>query len=858
MKTIQVIAAGMALSVAGAAFAAQPLAVTVDIANDTRGHDVPETLWGGFLEEINYAITGGLYPELIANRGFDWGTGKLEGWEFDARGGGMARLTRQNGRPVHEATATHLRIESFGAGTGVGVRNRGYHGIWLEAGKKYDLTFYARGLDGYAGGFRAVIEAAVPGGKAPGETLFEYAVANSDMIIGAKSGLSCPPLPEWKRYATVVTAKRTGFVTFSLLLDAAGTVEFEQVSLFPQDTWGGRKNGLRKDLVQLMKDYGMKFIRYPGGCYCEGQEWSDWFDWKLSVGDGTLESRRCIWDLWGYWNEMGMGYYEYLLLCEDIGAEPLPVVNVGITCQGRGPKFAPRDSTYFAEAACDLVEFTTGDAKTTKWGALRAKMGHPAPFKLRFIELSNEQWGPEYIARAKVVSTALRARYPKLQIIGDVHDGRGYSREYAWKNLTRKEVDILDEHFYQSAAWFRQNSRHYDGRPRKDDLPKIYIGEYACRDWGHAKAMIARGICSKARTSCSMPRNALHGALSEAMTLVGFERNSDIVKMTSYSPMFCKEDQSYWTPGFIWIRNEGCYASTSYYAHRMFSSNRPTYLVPSELTCGQPLARKGRLALYTWQTAVEIGEVTVVDADGRVLFKGLPDPATCQTDGEGKWEIKDGVLRQTNVTGTEGTRLWFGDAGWGDVKVSFRFRRTSGDEGVIIGFFGGAKDRPRIDVDIAGYTNTRHALYLKGCVARGKVGEKGVCETGRWYEVTAETVGNRVRATLDGREVIAANVGAADDETFEQVCGIDEKTNELIVKLVNVSAAPRAVTLRFAKPLAAGEVTRQVLTGDRLALNTLQEPTKCATVETKVPFAGGATWAVELPAWSLTVYRLKR
>ena len=684
------VGASLLLLVACCARAAEPVAV--DIANDRRGHDVPETLWGGFLEEINYAVTGGLYPELIANRGFDWGTVGVDGWELDSRGGGMARLTKQNGRPVHEATATHLRIESFGAGAGVGVKNCGYHGIWLEEGKRYDLTFYARGLDGYAGGFRAVIESA----DADRTPLFEYAVANRDMVIGPKAETAVFPLPDWKRYETVVTAKKTGFVTFSLLLDATGAVEFEQVSLFPQDTWGGRKNGLRKDLVQLMKDYKMAFIRYPGGCYCEGQDWPDWFDWKLSVGDGTLESRRCIWNLWGYWNEMGLGYYEYLLLCEDIGALPLPVVNVGMTCQYRKPKVAPPDSKYFADAACDLVEFTIGDAKTTKWGALRAKMGHPAPFKLRFIELSNEQWGPEYIARAKVVSAALRTRYPQLQIIGDAYEGGGGHgpwRSYAWKNFTRADVDILDEHFYEDAAWFRANSRRYDAYPRRDDLPKVYAGEYACRDWGQAKEMIKLGLCSKAKTNCSTPRNALHGALSEAMTLAGFERNSDIVRMTSYSPMFCKEDRSFWTPGFIWIRNEGSYASTSYYAHKMFSCNRPTYHVPSE-------------------------------------------------------------------------------------------------------------------------------------------------------------------ATLDGREVIAAQQsGEVGDGTFEQVCGFDVATNELVVKLVNVSATPRAVTLRFAKPLTAGEAKRQVLTGDRLALNTFREPKKCVPVETKFAFGGGASFSVELPAYSLSVYR---
>ena len=332
------------------ALAAAAIAVTafggVRIAIDpaAKGHDVPKTLYGIFFEDINHAADGGVYPELIENRGFDWKTKDLEGWQTDFRGDAMARVSLQDGRPVHP-----------------------------------------RGLDGYRGGLRCVIERG-------GRVLCEAKVANKDMSVSPAKESVDFELPEWKRHAFVFEPRETvADGTFSILLDAPGAVEIEQVSLYPQDTFNGRKNGLRKDLVKWLKDMKPGVLRFPGGCIAEGHDFQHWFDWKRTVG--ALERRETIWNTWGYWQSMGLGYYEYFCLAEDIGAEPLPICIAGLTCQFRGPKFAPMESMeYFADNICDLIDFANADPETNVWAKLRADMGHPAPFNLKYVGIGNENW----------------------------------------------------------------------------------------------------------------------------------------------------------------------------------------------------------------------------------------------------------------------------------------------------------------------------------------------------------------------------------------------------------------------------------------------------------------------------------
>ena len=807
--------------------------VTVDIENDRTSHEVPKTLYGIFFEDINFAADGGLYPELLENRGFDWKTSEPDGWHRDCRGGGMARITRQFGRPVHEASAGHLRIEAFGAGTGTGVQNRGYHGIHVEAGAKYDLSFYARALDGYKGGVRAVLEK-------DGRTLCEYKLANSDLVVGPKRENGVFPLPEWRKYKTVFVPGESGNVTFSLLLDSPGAVEFEQVSLYPKDTFRGRANGLRRDLAQLLADLKPGIVRFPGGCLTEGRDWPQWYDWKLSVGDGTLESRSCIWNTWGYWQTMGLGYYEYFCFCEDIGAEPLPVMNSGLTCQFAKPwDLAPLENMdYFVKNFCDLVEFANGDPKTTKWGAVRAKMGHPAPFNMKYLGIGNENWGAEYLDRFEAVAKEMRRLHPEIRIVSSSGAGPGGREfDYAWNRLTTETADVVDEHYYVSADWLLGSTKRYDGYDRSGRKPKVYAGEYACHLPNRA--------------------NSLYSALCEAAMMTGFERNSDIVEMTSYAPLFCKIGGTQWKTDLIWFDNAKSFGTPNYYVQKMFSRNLPTRIVPSSLVDGTERPLKGRVALQTWNTAAEIKDLKVVDASGRVLLSELPDPAKCARDAGGDWRLEGGVLRQVATDKTD-TLLRFGDDSWGDVKVSFKFRRTAGAEGVIVALLvDGEHGTRRVHANLGGWGNVAHAFESTGYGLSDARRVDGGFATGEWYNVSVSLRGDLLVAKVNGAVATTARVSSTTAPEVFETCGRDEKSGELVVKLVNTSEAEKKVDLRFAKAVPAGRVALQRLGGGRDDENSIAEPKKCATVEGEVKCPGGRNWSVALPPFSLSVYRIK-
>lgn len=817
------------------AVGAQTPECSVKINTLQPGHAIPKTLYGIFFEDINYAADGGIYPELLANRGFDWQTKGLEGWERDARGDGMARITRQYGKPVHEATAAHLRIEAFGAGEGVGIRNRGYHGIHVEAGKKYDLSFYARGLDGYRGNLRAVLES-------DGRVICEYTVKNSALKIGRKREGAIFDLPDWRRFTAVFApAVTVDNATFSILMDQPGTVELEQVSLFPQDTFNGRKNGLRPDLVQLLKDLKPGIMRFPGGCLTEGQDWPLWYDWKLSVGDGSLESRSCIWNTWGYWQSMGLGYFEYFCLCEDIGAEPLPVMNAGLTCQFAKPwDLAPMDSMeYFAQNFCDLIEFANGHPKKTKWGALRAKMGHPEPFNMKYLGIGNENWGREFLDRYQAIAAIVRQRHPEIRLVSSAGAGAdGQVFDLAWKTLGTDVADVIDEHYYVGPDWLLNSSGRYDKYDRSGAHPKVYAGEYACH--------------------VSNRDNNLYAALCEAAMISGFERNSDVVEMTSYAPLFCKIGGTQWKTDLIWFDNAKSFGTPSYYVQKMYANNLPTRLVPSESNVAEePAELKGRVALQTWNTAAEFKDIKVTGADGKVLYQGLPDPAKCSKGNDGHWEIRDGVLRQT-VTDKSDTAIRFGDANWSNYTLSFKAKRIGGLEAfmpcVLVDGHNGSRF---LRMNLGGWGNTGNEFEPFGYKVSNTKRLNGSFEMNRWYDIALEVRDGKVTVTVDGTKLTDTTVTAQPVKRFFQTCGYDEKAGELVVKLVNVSEAPRSVNLSFDRQLTAGEAKVQTLAGQRDWVNSIAEPEKCATRNSTVSFPGGKEWRVQLPASSFTVYRIK-
>jgi alpha-N-arabinofuranosidase len=526
-----------------------PVTVKVDLAHPA--HKIPATLYGLFLEDISQSVDGGFYPELVWNRGFDFPSLRgIQGWEPDCRDGSMGRFTLQYRAPLHPDTPACLRIEAFASMAG--MRNTGaMNEMSVKGGVPLELSLYARGRDGYKGGVLVRLE---------DEKTNLLAEARFDPA--ASGGDTPPDAAGWKQFEAVLTPKATCRTAhLSVFATAAGTLEFEQVSLMPKETFGGRANGLRKDIGELMKALRPATFRFPGGCMLEGDDFAAWWDWKRTVG--PIVGRQPIWNIWGYYQTLGLGYYEYFLFCEDIGAEPVPVFSAAMTCQFRGPKFAPLASAgYFITNVLDGIEFARGGTET-KWGALRAEMGHPAPFPLHCIGIGNENWGPAFWERYNVLQKAVKAKYPDIKMITDI-DPKAYMdqalSDYSWQQVTPANADIADEHMYASPSWWLNHTDFYDQYPRTG--VKVYVGEWATRQASDAYI------------------NSMYNAVAEAAFRMGFEKNADLVEMTAYAPLIRRAGVPGNRYSLIQLDGTDSCGAPAYYVDKLFALNRPSRLVP--------------------------------------------------------------------------------------------------------------------------------------------------------------------------------------------------------------------------------------------------------------------------------------
>jgi alpha-L-arabinofuranosidase len=571
--------------------AAQARGVTVQV--DRPGASIPPTLFGLFFEDINFAADGGLYPERVKNRSFEFPE-PLMGWKQAALGDSKGTLQIYDLSTEGDVPNSHyLRIKVDEPGKGLGLSNEGFRGVGVEKGKEYNFSVMARSAGGTPTGLRVEVS------DAKGRVLGQAKV----------SGFT----PQWKRYTATLRANDTDAkARLNVLVEGAGTLDVDLVSLFPVETWANRPNGLRPDLVKLLKEMSPGFLRFPGGCIVEGRYLEQRYQWKKTVG--TTEARKLIVNRWNtefrhrltpdYYQSFGLGYYEYFQLSEDIGAEPLPIMNCGMACQFNSGELAPlEDLDHYIQDALDLIEFANGPA-TSKWGRVRAQMGHPAPFKLKMLGVGNEQWGPQYIERYKVFARVLKAKYPNIALVsasGPFPDGKEF--DYLWGQLRQLNAELVDEHYYRPPQWFRENVGRYDEYPRNG--PKVFAGEYAAQ---------SVGIASPDN------RNNWECALSEAAFVTGLERNADVVRMSSYAPLFGHVDAWQWTPNLIWFDNLRSYGTPNYYVQKMFSTNRGTRLLPVLL---DDSPKNGRDGLYA--------SASLDERAGEVILK-LVNTAQSQRD----------------------------------------------------------------------------------------------------------------------------------------------------------------------------------------------------------------------------------
>lgn len=525
---------------------------------------ISEHLVGIFFEDINYAADGGLYAELIQNRDFEYSgkDGSREGWDNGYAWSvrqleGASTVTIASENPLHENNPHYAVLQ---VKPGVTLQNDGFDGISLKKGERYDFSLFARLPENSKGG-KILVRLLDQAGKE---------VAQSAVHVSSK---------EWKQQRTVLIANAdVRAAVLSLEPKLTGTVHLDMISLFPQNTFKGRKNGLRADLAQTLADLHPRFVRFPGGCVAHGDGVDNIYDWKGSIG--ALEERKPLRNLWGYHQTRGLGYHEYFLFCEDMGAEPVPVVAAGVPCQNSGTcshhsvgelgcggqqgGIPMEEMPQYVQDVLDLIEYANGDAKKTVWGKKRAQAGHPNPFNLKYIGIGNEDLITDiFEERFTMIFNAVKEKYPEVTVIGTVgpfYEGSDY--EEGWKFASKIGIPMVDEHYYNTPGWFINNQDFYDRYDR--NKAKVYLGEYAAHLPGRP--------------------NNIETALAEALYLTSVERNADVVTMTSYAPLLAKEGHTQWNPDLIYFNNTEVKPTVGYYAQQMYGQNAGSEYIASSVT----------------------------------------------------------------------------------------------------------------------------------------------------------------------------------------------------------------------------------------------------------------------------------
>ncbi len=549
--------------------AATAQAETLVVNTAKKGAEISPTMYGLFFEDINYAADGGLYGELVKNRSFEFPQ-NLMGWQT------FGNVELKNDGPF-DRDPRYVRLSSAGHGhKHTGLQNEGYFGIGVEKGEEYRFSVWARTESGDTAALRILL-------VDPFNLEESQNIAEKTLKVASK---------EWKKYSVVLTPNKTmqkAQLRIFLKKPDKNTVDLEHISLFPVKTFNGHENGLRADIAQKLADVKPGVFRFPGGCIVEGTEIPDRYQWKNTVG--PVENRPTNRNRWeytfphrfypDYFQSGGLGFYEYFLLSEEMGAEPLPVVNVGLVCQYQNNNLkahVPVDSLdEYIQDAVDLVEFANG-ATDTKWGALRAEMGHPEPFNLKYLGVGNEQWGPEYVERLKKFVDVLRVKCPEIKIVGSSGPSpSGDKFDYLWPEMKKLKVDLVDEHYYANEDWFKKNAARYDSYDRKG--PKVFAGEYACHGKGKKY-------------------NHFNASLLEAAFMTGLERNADIVEMATYAPLLAHYEGWQWRPDMIWFDNLGSVATASYYVQQMYAKNKGTNVLQATVDAAPLTGAEGQNGLY--------------------------------------------------------------------------------------------------------------------------------------------------------------------------------------------------------------------------------------------------------------------
>ena len=572
----------MSLALANTAVASAPTQLDLDLS--ASGKKVQSTMYGIFFEDINFSADGGLYAELVKNRSFEfdqpmmgWTQPQTDPYSLNQNSGIASTLNFAE----NTTNKNVLRVNVFND-KNYSLVNDGFRGMGITKGKDYLLSFYAANSE-----------------QKITHINFQLVDAKDKVIASARVAANNK---DWQQYNATLRAKSTEEkARLKITFEGKGTIDLDVISLFPKDTWKGRAKGLRADLIQMLYDLKPGFFRFPGGCIIEGRTLAERYQWKNTLGD--IAQRPTMKSRWNnefshkltpdYFQSFGLGFYEYFQLSEDLGAEPIPVLNCGIACQfNTGELVHVSEMDSYIQDAIDLVEFANGSVDSP-WGKIRAEMGHPEPFNLKYIGIGNEQWGPQYIERFKMFQKVLKEKYPEIILVsgsGPFPDGEQF--EYAHKELKKLGAEVIDEHYYKDIDWFKQNANRYDNYDRNG--PKIFAGEYAAQS---------------VATVSPLNKNSWATALAEAAFMTGLERNADVVHMTSYAPLMAHTEAWQWAPNMIWFNNLQSLPTANYQVQKLFANNRGEELV-SITANGKPLI--GQDDVYA---------SAVRDADNSIVIK---------------------------------------------------------------------------------------------------------------------------------------------------------------------------------------------------------------------------------------------
>ena len=763
------------LTNAGVLFSQSSSSATLTVHADRPGPKTSPTLYGVFFEEINCAGDGGLYGELIRNRSFEESNLPVH-WRMVKEGMVDAEMSVDSLYSLSEKNEHYLKLKVLLALEGhIGISNSGYWGISVTKGSSYECSLYAMAPDGLNKSVAVVLEG--PDDK----------VLASATLGGLVSG--------WKKLSTtLVVGEDCPNARLVLRVMEPGMLFLDMVSLFPKQTFRNRPNGLRRDLAGMLANLQPSFVRFPGGCWVEGDNLGLAYRWKETIGN--VADRRYQYNIWEYFSTHGLGFHEYLQMCEDLGAEPLFVINCGMSHNG----FVPlSDMKPWVQDALDALEYANGSVDS-RWGSMRARNGHRAPFNLKYMEIGNENGGTIYAERYALFYDAIKGKYPNVHVIANVWGGYPKS----------SPVEMIDEHYYASAKFFIDNARRYDSYDRNG--PKVYVGEYA----------VTQG-CGNGN---------LRAALGEAAFMTGMERNSDVVTLASYAPLFANVNYKKWNPDLINFNGADAYGTPSYYVQEMFSKNRGDIVLPIDLKVQEgppetPPMRNGKIGVGTWNTQAEYKDIRVMK-EGNVLYlSDFESGAKEWTPLGGEWKLVDGALRQ--AAGGSNRRAITGDSAWTDYTYTLKARKIAGAEGFLILFSVKGKD-DFVWWNIGGWGNTRHAIEVGEEGGKSMVGSEvqGSVETGRWYDIKVELSGQHVKCFLDDKLVQELTYDNSALKPLHAVASRVTSTGQIILKVVNVSknAIESAIYLQGAGSVGTSGEAIVLASADPLDENSLSDQRK--------------------------------